>query len=86
MNQHHETQHAWIITTTGAVAAGAVATLLALTLSTASAMPGRGEPPVAPAPVTHHADHYVEHGCFITPHTWSDAIAGPLPRCYTYVP
>jgi len=24
--------------------------------------------------------------CFITPHTWSVELAGPLPVCYTYVP
>jgi hypothetical protein len=67
-------------------AAGLVGTLLAVTLGNASATPGRGDPPAAPAPaVLTHGD-YVAHGCFMTPHTWSIELAGPLPVCYTYVP
>ena len=69
-----------------AAAAGLVGTLLSVTLGSASAMPGRGEPPPAPVPAAPTHGHYVAHGCFITPHTWSDELAGPLPRCYTYVP
>jgi hypothetical protein len=67
-------------------AAGLVGTLLAITLGSASAMPGRGDPPAAPAPAVITHGHYVAHGCFITPHTWSVELAGPLPVCYTYVP
>jgi hypothetical protein len=73
-----------------AAAAGLVGTLLAMTLGSASAMPGRGDPPAAPVPAVHthgHTHgHYVGHGCFVTPHTWNDELAGPPPRCYTYVP
>ena len=68
-----------------AVATGLVGALLALSLDSASAMPGR-EGPTVPIPTVHSHGHYVEHGCFITPHTWNEALAGPLPRCYTYVP
>jgi hypothetical protein len=49
-------------------------------------MPGRSDPPAAPAPAVITHGHYVAHGCFITPHTWSVELAGPLPVCYTYVP
>lgn len=71
-----------------AAATGLVGTLLAISLSSASAMPGRAENPTVPVPTvpTRTHGHYVGHGCFITPHTWSEALAGPLPRCYTYVP
>jgi hypothetical protein len=68
-------------------AAGLVGTLLAITLGSASAMPGRGDPPpLTPVPAVHTHGHYVAHGCFITPHTWRDELAGPMPVCYTYVP
>jgi hypothetical protein len=72
-----------------AAAAGLVGTVLAVTLGSASAMPGRGDPPPAPVPAVqaHHGQgHDVAHGCFMTPHTWSVELAGPLPVCYTYVP
>ena len=73
-----------------AAATGLVGTLLALTLTSAAAMPGRGDHPTSPAGVVHtHGrshGHYVAHGCFITPHTWNEALAGPMPICYTYVP
>jgi len=70
-----------------AAAAALVGTLLAITLGSASAMPGRGDqPPPALVPAVHTPGHYVAHGCFITPHTWSDELAGPMPVCYTYVP
>jgi hypothetical protein len=79
-NTHHRALSA-------AAAAGLVGTLLAATLGTASAMPGRGDPPPAPAVQTHDGHgHYVAHGCFITPHTWNDELAGPLPVCNTYLP
>ncbi len=69
-----------------AAATGLAGVLLAVTLGGASAMPGRGDPPSAPAPAVHTHGHYVGHGCFITPHTWNDELAGPMPVCYTYVP
>jgi type 1 fimbria pilin len=68
-----------------AAATGVIGILFATTLTSASAMPGRGDPPTI-AGTVHSRGHYVGHGCFITPHTWSEALAGPLPRCYTYVP
>jgi hypothetical protein len=73
----------------GAAAAGLVGTLLAVTIGSASAMPGRGDPPPAPVPAvqTHHGHGgYVAHGCFITPHNVTEAEAEELPVCYTYVP
>ena len=67
--------------------AGLVGTLLALTLGSASAMPGRGDAPSASLAAVHtHAAHYVAHGCFITPHTLSDAVTESLPVCFTLVP
>ena len=69
-----------------AAAAGLVGTLLAVTPGSAVAMPGHGDPPFAPAPAVHTHGHSVAHGCFITPHTWSIELAGPMPVCYTYVP
>ena len=76
--------------TYAAAATGLVATLMAITLNSASAMPGRDDQPSVPGatvPTHGHAHgHYVGHGCFITPHTWSDELAGPMPLCYTYVP
>lgn len=69
-----------------AAAIGLVGTLLAITLDSAHAMPGRDDHPAVPGRSVHGHGHYVGHGCFITPHTWSEALAGPLPRCYTYVP
>jgi hypothetical protein len=68
-----------------AAVTGLVGTLLALTLNNASAMPGRDDHPTVPADTAHTHGHYVEHSCFITPHTWNEALAGPLPRCYTWV-
>lgn len=69
-----------------AAATGLAGTLVAITLNTAYAMPGRDDHPTAPASTVHTHGHYVGHGCFITPHTWNDALAGPMPICYTYVP
>jgi hypothetical protein len=70
-----------------AAAAGLVGTLLAMTLGSASAMPGRGDPSSASLPTVHpHAAHYVAHGCFITPHTLSDAVTEALPVCFTLLP
>lgn len=67
-----------------AAATGLIGTVLAITLGSASAMPGRGDPP--PAPAVHTHGHYVAHGCFITPHNLNEAEAEELPVCYTYVP
>jgi hypothetical protein len=69
-----------------AAATGLVGTLLAMSLGSASAMPGRGDPPSAPVPAVHTGAHYLAHGCFITPHTLSDAVAEALPVCFTLVP
>jgi hypothetical protein len=69
-----------------AASASLVGALLAITLGSASAMPGRGDPPRAPAPTVHTRGHYVAHGCFITPHNLNEAAAEALPICYTYVP
>ncbi len=74
-----------------AATAGLVGTLLAVTLGSASAMPGRGDSPPAPVPVRigqtqHGHGYYVAHGCSITPHTMNQALLRELPVCYTYVP
>ncbi len=69
-----------------AAATGLVGTLVSVSLNSASAMPGRGDPPPAPVAAVHTRGHDVAHACFITPHTWDDELAGPMPVCYTYVP
>jgi len=74
-------------TLSAAAAAGLVGTLLAVTIGSASAMPGRSDPPPVRAVHTHHGHgHYVAHGCFITPHNVNETEAEELPVCYTYVP
>jgi len=81
---HRPTNHVRALS--AAAAAGLVGTLLAVTLGSASAMPGRGDPPPAPVPLVHTHGHYVAHGCFMTPHNLNEAEAEELPVCYTYVP
>ncbi len=76
---HRRTVHA-------AAATGLVGALMAATFTSAYAMPGRADQPTPPAPAARAHGHDVGHGCFLTPHTWSEALAGPLPRCHTYVP
>jgi hypothetical protein len=49
-------------------------------------MPARGDPPSAPVPAVDTLAHYVAHGCFITPHTLSDAVTEALPVCFTLLP
>ncbi len=69
-----------------AAATGLVGTLMAATLNSAYAMPDRDDHPSGPAITVHTHSHRIAHSCFITPHTWKEALAGPLPRCYTWVP
>lgn len=69
-----------------AAATGLVGTLLAITLNSAYAMPGRDDRQTVPGRMVHAHGHYVGHACFITPNTWNEALDGPLPRCYTYAP
>ena len=49
-------------------------------------MPGRDDRPAVPASRVQTDGHYVAHGCFITPHSLSEAVAEALPLCYTRVP
>ena len=63
-----------------------VGTLWALTLSSASAMPVPGDRPAVSGRTVHSHGHYIWHACFITPHTWNEALEGPLPRCYIHIP
>jgi hypothetical protein len=69
-----------------AAATGLVGTLLAITVNSAYAMPGRDGHTAVPAGTSHAHGHYVAHGCFITPHSLSEAVAEALPLCYTRVP
>ena len=69
-----------------AAATGLVGIVLAITVNSADAMPGRDSHTAVPAGTAHTHGHYVAHGCFITPHTLSDAVAEALPLCYTRVP
>ena len=78
-NIHRHTSSVLHRRTISAAAAGLVGTLLAVTLGSASAMPGRGDPPSAPIPAVHTGAHYDAHGCFITPHTLSEAVTEALP-------
>jgi hypothetical protein len=49
-------------------------------------MPARDDGPTEPGRAVQTPGHYVEHGCFIGPRTWSAPLDGPLPLCYTHVP
>ena len=69
-----------------AAATGLASALLAVSVASAHAIPE----PIDPSPVedrtVHTNDNYVERACFMQPLTWNEALDGPLPRCYTYVP
>jgi len=60
-------------------AAAAVAALLAATVATAAAAPTRSGEEAGPGPGD--AGQLVDVACFSTPHQWSVALDGPLPRC-----
>ena len=62
-----------------AAALGLVGILFTTAPTSAHAMPARDDGRTV-------RGHYVGHACFITPHTWNEALDGPLPRCSTYVP
>jgi hypothetical protein len=62
-----------------AAAIGLVGILLSTAPASAHAMPARDDGRTG-------TGHYIGHACFITPSTWNEALDGPLPRCYTYVP
>jgi hypothetical protein len=62
-----------------------VGTLLTIPLNGAYAMPGHDDQPTVSRSVRSHG-HYVGHACFIKPQTWNEALAGPLPGCYAYLP
>ena len=73
-------------TTHAAAVIGLVGTLLAITLNSAYAMPGHDHSPTGSDPAADSHAYDLGHSCFLTPNTWNEALAGPLPRCYTYVP
>lgn len=66
-------------------ATGFAGALLAVTLSSAQAIPDPDYASSVPGGVVRNDSHRVERGCFITPPTWNEALDGPLPRCYTEV-
>jgi hypothetical protein len=86
MNQPQNSHSTLVLATFGALATGLVGTLLTITLGSASAMPGRDDHAPVPASAPTEQGHYVERGCFITPHTLNAAVLEALPRCYAYVP
>ena len=61
------------------LATAAVAALLAATVATAAAAPTRSGEEAGPGPGD--AGQLVDVACFSTPHQWSVALDGPLPRC-----
>lgn len=67
-------------------ATGLVGALLALTLTSAQAIPEHNDAPAVVDRTAHTTPRKVERPCFITPPTWNEALDGPLPRCYTYLP
>ena len=67
-------------------ATGLVSALLALTLNSAQAIPERIDSPAVVDRTVDATPHKVERPCFITPPTWNEALDGPLPHCYTYLP
>jgi hypothetical protein len=63
-----------------------VGVLLALALTnSAQARPTTEDHATGSDRAVHARGHYVGHACFNTPLTWSEALEGALPRCYTYV-
>lgn len=69
------------------VVAGLASALLAVGVASAHAIPDPDDPPPAIVDRTvHNNGTYVERACFMQPLTWNEALDGPLPRCYTYVP
>ena len=64
---------------TSVLATAAVAALLAATVVTASAAPTRSGEEAGPGSGV--AGQLVDVSCFRTPHQWSVALDGPLPRC-----
>ncbi len=64
-------------------ATGFAGALLAVTLSSAQAIPDPDYASSVPGGVVQTDSHRVERGCFITPPSWNEALDGPLPRCYT---
>lgn len=64
---------------TSVLATAAVAALLAATVATAAAAPTRSGEEAGPGPGD--AGQLVDVACFSTPHQWSVALDGPLPRC-----
>ncbi len=64
-------------------ATGFAGALLAVTLSSAQAIPDPDYAPSVPGGAVQTDIHRVERGCFITPPTWNEALDGPLPRCHT---
>jgi hypothetical protein len=67
-------------------ATGLVGALLAVTLSSAHAIPERLDVPAGADRGAHTDSRRLERACFITPPTWNVALDGPMPRCYTYLP
>ena len=61
------------------VLATTIAALLAATFATASAAPTWSGEEGGPGPGD--AGQLVDVACFSTPHRWSVALDGPLPRC-----
>jgi hypothetical protein len=64
---------------TSVLATAAVAALLAATVATAAAAPTRSGEEAGSGPGD--AGQLVDVACFSTPHQWSVALDGPLPRC-----
>ncbi len=56
---------------------------MAITLTSAEASPGRDDSSGVPARTFYTSRDHVEHGCFLTPASWNEALDGPLPRCRT---
>ncbi len=69
-----------------AAATGLAGVLLTVTGNGAHAIPEPIDPAPAADRTVHTDNRYIERACFMQPLTWNDALDGPLPRCYTYVP
>lgn len=64
-----------------AATTGLAGALLALTLTSAQAIPDRIDSRAVVDGTASTTSRVVERPCFITPPTWNEALDGPLPRC-----
>jgi hypothetical protein len=85
MNAHiirPNTAEGWLLGTAATLAGGLVTALVAVTVSTASAVPTQPHDEVGTQVVQ---GHRITVACTITPLNWNTSLDGPPPLCYRYL-